>query len=248
MGKKITSLWGRYCWKFLVGESSEWKEYTLRCSEGEGWNQASGARAGKLAQVHKESGPEFWYPLSLSIDMFLFIYIYFLIGFLNCTRCWMGKPQLSVLISIWVKQPRVHRKVIWTIWTCWDVRKAGNLMKTGFLLKFLALPFLVLFGETPRVQFLPIFHFGMSGLSQITEASKEQWEWKIKTMISSLRNSGGNNSPHGLKASSKGVRVPHFFHIGSVSLKTFIIATGIFWSSDKYHPIYAFITWTKHYA
>lgn len=26
-------------------------------------------------------------------------------------------------------------------------------MKTGFLLKFLALPFLVLFGETPRAQF-----------------------------------------------------------------------------------------------
>lgn len=129
----------------------------------------------------------------------------------------MGKPQLSVLISIWVKQPRVHRKVIWTIWTCWDVRKAGNLMKTGFLLKFLALPFLVLFGETPRVQFLPIFHFGMSGLSQITEASKEQWEWKIKIMISSLRNSGGNNTPRGLKASSKGVRkstslFPHWFN------------------------------------
>lgn len=49
-------------------------------------------------------------------------------------------------------------------------------MKTGFLLKFLALPFLVLFGETPRAQFLPIFHFGMSGLSQVREASKEQWK------------------------------------------------------------------------
>ena len=74
----------------------------------------------------------------------------------------MGKPPRRHFISIGVKQPQVQPKVIGTIWTCWDVRKAGNLMKTGFLLKFLALPFLMLFGETPRVQFLPILRCGVS--------------------------------------------------------------------------------------
>lgn len=141
----------------------------------------------------------------------------------------MGKPQLSGLISSWVKQPRVQLKVIWTIWTCWDVRKAGNLMKTGFLLKFLALPFLVLFGETPKTQFLPIFRFCMSGLSQIREASKEWWKWKIKIMISIFSNSEGNSDPYGVKASNKGVeKSTSHFHVGSVSPKTFIISTGIF--------------------
>lgn len=128
----------------------------------------------------------------------------------------MGKPQLSGLISSWVKQPRVQLKVIWTIWTCWDVRKAGNLMKTGFLLKFLALPFLVLFGETPKTQFLPIFRFWMSGLSQIREASKEWWKWKIKIMISIFSNSEGNSDPYGVKASNKGVeKSTSHFHVGS---------------------------------
>lgn len=123
-----------------------------------------------------------------------------LLEFLNYTHYWMGKPQLSSLISLWVKQLRVHLKVIWTIWTCWDVRKAGNLMKTGFLLKFLALPFLVLFGETPITRFLPIFSLSMSGLSQIREASKEQWKWKIKITISIFSNSEGNGGPYGVRA------------------------------------------------
>ena len=117
----------------------------------------------------------------------------------------MSKPPLRRLISIWAKQPRVQLKVIGTIWTCWDVRKAGNLMKTGFLLKFLALPFLMLFGETPRSQFLPIFHCGVSGLQQMREASKEQWTWKRKIMIPILSNEGETISLMDKKASSKGV-------------------------------------------
>lgn len=33
-------------------------------------NQARGATAGKLAPVHKESGPKFWYPKSLWLRYF----------------------------------------------------------------------------------------------------------------------------------------------------------------------------------
>ena len=73
----------------------------------------------------------------------------------------MSEPPRRHFISIGAKQLQVQLKVIGTIWTCWDVRKAGNLMKTGFLLKFLALPFPMLFGETPRAQFLPILHCGV---------------------------------------------------------------------------------------
>lgn len=209
----VTFLWGRYCWKFLSAKSSEWKariNTEMLWGRGMAWNQGSGARAGKLARV-QESGPGFGIPFRW--DCFYFPFLKKLV-FLNCTHCWMDKRQLSCLISIWVKQPRVHLKVIWTIWACWDVMKAGNLMKTGFLLKFLALPFLVLFGETPRAHFLPIFHFGMSVLGQIRETSKEQWKWKIKIRISILSNSKENNSPHGLKAFSKGVgkSTSHFSH------------------------------------
>lgn len=52
-------------------------------------------------------------------------------------------------------------------------------MKTGFLLKFLALPFLVLFGGTPRAQFLPIFHFGIKisdsgGIKRVMEMKNKK--------------------------------------------------------------------------
>lgn len=40
-------------------------------------------------------------------------------------------------------------------------RQAGNLMKTGFLLNSAALPFLMLFGETPSTGLLLVFLPGL---------------------------------------------------------------------------------------
>lgn len=171
----VTFLRGRNCWKFLSEMNSEWKAYinTEKRFEEEEWLETRHQVPEQGSWLESiQSGPEFWYPVSL------------LIGMLfkkkkkseSLNRTHSTMVQINCLISIWVKQPRVQLEVIWTIWTCWDVMKAGNLMKTGFLLKFLALPFLVLFGETPRVQFLPIYHLGMSDLSQIREASKEPWK------------------------------------------------------------------------
>lgn len=177
------------------------KHYEMLRGRGMAWNLASGATAGKLSGVHEGSSPELWYPVSLSVEMPFFKYWS---SYIVPVVEWVSLNSAACcLLSIGVKQPRVQLKVIWTIWTCWDVRKAGNLTKTGFLWKFLALPFLVLFGEAPKAHILPIFYFGVLGLSQVREASKEQWKWKIKIMISILNNSWGNNSPHGLKAFSK---------------------------------------------
>ena len=152
----MTSLSGRYLWKKFVRDK-QWLKglgelWEMLWGRGMAWDEVSSAWTGELAGVQKGSEPESGHVLSLLVE----------IHFLKCTCCWMGKPPRRHFISVGVKQPQVQLKVIGTIWTCWDVRKAGNLMKTGFLLKFLALPFLMLFGEAPRAQFLPILRCGVS--------------------------------------------------------------------------------------
>lgn len=63
-------------------------------------------------------------------------------------------------------------------------------MKTGFLLKFLALPFLVLFGETPRAQFSDdiLFWYIMSQLDQGSIKRAMEMENKNHNIV--LSNSG----------------------------------------------------------
>lgn len=58
------------------------------------------------------------------------------------------------------------------------IRKAGNPMKTGFLLKSTVLPFLVLFGKTPSTWFLLVLLSGLSALSQIRWHLKSQGNGK----------------------------------------------------------------------
>lgn len=64
-------------------------------------------------------------------------------------------------------------------------RKAGNLMKTGFLLNSTALPFLVLFGETPSTGFLLVFLLASKfsvrsgGIEKAREVKKINMLWAL---------------------------------------------------------------------
>lgn len=76
--------------------------------EGVGSRPGTECQAGKLAKGHVETGPAFGYPLSP---------LEFICPKVVCVADRVGLTEH--LISDYVKQPRVHLKVIGAIWTRW---------------------------------------------------------------------------------------------------------------------------------